>query len=111
MRFLRSLLVIGLLVVGLSAACGGGEGETAVSPSTDSPRLTADYADALPVQSQLAVGMLQLEETDLAVDEALAAEILPLWRALQSLSNSYTTAEAEITAVLNQIQDTMQPAQ
>lgn len=116
MRFPRGLLLFGLFLVGSLAACGGGavetpaQSETAVSTTT-SPRLTADYDDALPVQSQLAVGTLQLEETDLAVDETLAAEILPLWRALQSLSSSDTTAEAEITAVLNQIQSTMKPEQ
>ena len=87
MRKLRGLLVIGLFAMGLLAACSGGAAETAVSNSSGSPRLTADYNQALPVQSQLAVGTLQLEETDLAVDEALAAEILPLWRALQSFAS------------------------
>ncbi len=117
MRNFRNLLVVGLLLSGLLAACGGSDGETAVSTdsgsalSSSSPKLTADYDDALPVQSQLAVGTLQLEETDLAVDETLAAQILPLWQALQSLDSSETTAEAEITAVLNQIQNTMQPEQ
>ncbi len=117
MKYFRSLWVIGLLMMGLLAACGGSDGETAVSTdsgsalSGSSPKLTADYDDALPVQSQLAVGTLQLEDTDLAVDETLAADLLPLWRALQSLGSSETTAEAEITAVLNQIQNTMQPEQ
>ncbi|MCZ7670912.1 MAG: hypothetical protein M5U34_29090 [Chloroflexi bacterium] len=37
----------------------------------------------------------------------MAAELLPLWRAMQSLSNSETAADAEVTAVLNQIQDTL----
>ena len=78
---------------------------------SDTVRLNEDYSDALPVMSQLAVGTIQLEETDLAVDEALAAEILPLWQAVQSLSSSDTAASVEIEAVLNQIQDTMQPAQ
>jgi hypothetical protein len=111
----KTILLILMLMLILAACGGDGAAATAVSTtttsSTDSPRITADYNDALPVQSQLAVGMLQLEETDLAVDEAEATELLPLWRALQSLSNSDTTAEAEITAVLNQIQNTMSPEQ
>jgi len=45
------------------------------------------------------------------VDEALAAEVLPLWQAAQSLSSSDTAADIEVEAVLNQIQDAMQPAQ
>lgn len=109
-----SLIIVSLLLVLVLAACGGdGAAETAVSNTTtsDSPRLTADYKDALLVQSQLAVGTLQLEQTDLAVDETEAAALLPLWRALQSLGSSDTTAEAELTAVLNQIQNTMTPEQ
>jgi hypothetical protein len=74
---------------------------------TEKIRLLDDYSDALSVESQLAVGTLQLEETDLAVDESLAANLLPLWQALQSLSNSETAAQIEINAVINQIQDTM----
>jgi hypothetical protein len=111
MKNFRNLVVVGLLLSGLLAACGGGAVETAVDTPTGAPRLTADYNDALPVQSQLAVGTLQLEDTDLAVDETLAADLLPLWQALQSLDSSETTAEVEITAVLNQIQNTMQPEQ
>ncbi len=115
MKKLLLLMMIGLLVV-LAACSATGtavvantgsatEGETAVA------RLNDTFNDALPIQSQLAVGTLQLESTDLAVDETAAAELLPLWRALQSLSNSETTADVEITAVLNQIQDAMTPEQ
>jgi hypothetical protein len=50
---------------------------------------------------------VQLEDTDQEVDENQAADLLPLWQAYQSLSNSDTTAEVELDAVVNQIQDTM----
>ena len=70
-------------------------------------RLRDDYDDALSIQGQLAVGTLLLEETELAVDEVIAGELLPLWRVAQSLMNSDTTAALEIEAVYNQIQDTM----
>ncbi len=85
--------------------------ESTVSPSTETTRLMADYDDALPVREQLALGTIELDETDLAIDDALAAELLPLWQAVQSLSNSATTAEAEVNAVVNQIQDSMSPVQ
>jgi hypothetical protein len=80
--------------------------ESGAAQESGNVRLEASAGD-LSVQAQLALGTLQLEDTELAVDEALAAELLPLWQALQSLSNSDTTAEAELTAVVNQIQDTM----
>ncbi|MCP4428792.1 MAG: hypothetical protein GY803_30270 [Chloroflexi bacterium] len=100
--FLLSLILI-LVACGSSETEAEPEMETAVT----STRLSDDYDNALPVQSQLAVGALQLEGTERAVDETLAAELLPLWRAAQSLANSDTTAAAEVTAVVNQIQDTM----
>lgn len=110
------LLLTGLLI--FTAACSSTEAGVATAVLTNdggtavtTTRLNDDYTDALPVMTQLAVGTLQLESTDMAVDETLAAEILPLWQAAQSLSSSDTTADIEIEAVLNQIQDAMQPAQ
>lgn len=79
--------------------------------NTETSQLSSDYKDALSITGQLAVGTMQLEETDLAVDEIQAAEILPLWQALQALSQSDMAAEAEVEAVLNQIQEEMTPAQ
>jgi len=80
-------------------------------PKSESVRLNDDYADALTIQGQLALGTLQLEDTELALDESLATELLPLWRAVQSLANSDTAADVEVEAVINQIQDTMVPEQ
>jgi hypothetical protein len=73
--------------------------------------LRDDFDNALSIQGQLAAGTLLLEETELAVDETLAAELMPLWRAAQSLMNSDTAAALEIEAIYNQIQDTMTPDQ
>lgn len=70
-------------------------------------RLAEDFPGALNVQAQLALGIVQLEETGQAVDETQAAELLPLWQALQTLSQSDTTADIELQAVVNSIQDTM----
>ncbi len=107
-----------LLIFLVLAACSSGGAETAVTPANNAEngdtavsRLNETYADALPVQSQLAIGTLQLETTDQAVDEAQAAELLPLWRAALSLARSDTSAAVEVAAVINQIQDTMTPAQ
>ena len=57
----------------------------------------------IPVLMQLMLGTLRLEGTDLAVDSAQAAELVPLWKVLRSLTTSDTAAEAEIEAVINQI--------
>ncbi len=129
--------VIGLLILVLAlAACGGTDEvvETAVDQveeaavvveetavevveevaaveSGEEIRLQAEYADALAVQSQLALGTLKLEDSPQAVDEGQAADLLPLWRAYQSLSDSNITADVEMEALLNQIQGKMTTAQ
>ncbi len=105
--------VILLALVGCSGSSEMSSAEETIGETSagDTMRLSAGYAGALSIQGQLALGTLRLEETDQAVDEELAAELLPLWQALQSLSNSETTAEAELVAVINQIQDTMSPDQ
>jgi hypothetical protein len=114
--FLGVLLMI---VAGL-AACGtsgddnasiseGSAADTSAGPSTAGTVVTLndDYADALPVSSQLAIGTLMLEGTEDAVTVAQADELLPNWQMLEALQSSGTAAEAELDAVLNQIQRAM----
>lgn len=103
-----SLTAISLLLIVALAACGG---EAAATETADSSQLSANYTDALTVQGQLALGTMQLEGTELAVDTAQAAELHTLWQAVQSLSNSDTVTSVEIDAVVNQIQDTMRAEQ
>lgn len=69
--------------------------------------LSTDYSDALPLEMQLAFGTLQLEDTNLAVTAEQAEAILPYWRVLQSLTQTGNAADAEINAVVKQIQDGM----
>jgi hypothetical protein len=57
--------------------------------------------------SQLIAGTLLLEETGLAVSAEQAPELHLLWMAFRSLNSSETAAQAEIEAVLTQIEDTM----
>ncbi len=55
----------------------------------------------------LIIGTVKLEETEYAIEAAQAKELLPLWKALRSLSKSETTATAEVEAIIKQIQGTM----
>ena len=92
--------------------CGGGQGtlsavETGGSESYVSKALDASYPDALNASTQLALGTLQLEGTGNAVTQEQAATLLPLWRALRG----GVTAQAEINAVLKQIEGTMSQEQ
>ena len=103
-----------------AAACSSGAAEpdeTAAEESqasggategSDASRTQSRLGDGeAPVLTQLMLGTLQLENTNLAVDSAQAAELAPLWKALRSLTTSDTAAQAEIEALLEQIQDVM----
>lgn len=73
----------------------------------EAPVLAQDFENAVNIQLQLLVGTLQLEGTPLAVTADQAAELLTLWQVIKSLTGSGTSAEAEINALLSQIQETM----
>ena len=100
------------LMVAVLAGCGGeqstpvpvdeGGGETYTSDALD-----MSYPGALSVGSQLALGTLQLEETENGVTPEQATTLLPLWQALQG----GVTVQAEVDAVLRQIEGVMTPEQ
>jgi hypothetical protein len=108
---LRITVVFGILLtlVLALASCGGSETAAPEEASSTSTGVTLneDYADALPVSSQLAIGTLMLEDTDDAVTSEQAGELLPAWQMLSALQASGTAADAEIEAVLKQIQAAM----
>jgi hypothetical protein len=89
----------------------------AVAPSDATPTpfaaayLNTDYEDATSLRNQLAFGTLELEGTSNQVTPEHAKTLLPLWQAIVALSGSETTAEAELTAVQNQIAEAMTPEQ
>lgn len=113
------LSALSALIV-LVAACSSGieESDESVAEDFQTSEGTTGAADSsqerarlgegeLPVQTQLILGTLQLETTDLAVDSVQAAELALLWKAMRSLTTSDTAAAAEIEALLEQIQDIM----
>jgi hypothetical protein len=109
-----------LLVLGL-VACGGsgstttgadsGANSSGASQASTSSELSTSYTGALPVVSQLAAGTLSLEGGNLALSAEQAAALLPLWQAYRALSQSDTTAPAELEALTHQIIETMTTAQ
>ena len=72
-----------------------------------SARATATASTRLSEEGQLLVGTLKLEKTGLAVTASQAADLLPLWEALASLSNSDIASSVEVEAVVSQIQGAM----
>jgi len=118
-RSTARLATISVMVLFLAACSSGAtESDERVSEGSQTSEgtfETGEFSQArarlgdgeVPVLTQLMLGTLRLEGTDLAVDSAQAAELVPLWKVLRSLTTSDTAAEAEIEAVINQIQGTM----
>jgi hypothetical protein len=90
-----SLFVVISIVAILLTACSGG---TVATVSADS---------GLSAATRLAVGTLKLEGTSNAVTASEAGELLTLWEAYQSLSNSDTTSQVELDALVKQIEGSM----
>src|SRR3990172_8311753 len=99
-------LLIGVYSAVLLSSCSG---LAQVSSSTSA--LSEAYPGALSGESQLVAGTLLLEEADLAVTAEQASELHLLWMAFRSLNSSETSAQAEIDAVLAQIEDSMSSEQ
>lgn len=117
------LLLAAIFISACSAAGSEASADTenvaiAAGESDDS----ADISEAEGVRQRLAegemslsmkltLGTFKLEEATYPIDAKQAAELLPLWKALRSLSESETVASEEIEAIINQIQDTMSAEQ
>jgi hypothetical protein len=91
---------------GTAAAAPTAGGDTFVSQN-----LPVDYEGALAVRNQLALGTLELNQTELAVSAEQAQTLLPLWQALRSTQQAGGTAQAEVSALLTQIESSMTPEQ
>ena len=103
----KNVFSIAALVVlaAVLPACQGGA--TAEGSPDDGGHLTAEYENAIPVESQLILGTLMLEDTDQAVGAEQAAELLPLWQMQKTLAADDTASDGEKLALIEQIQEAM----
>ncbi len=95
-----------LQIPGVSAAANQTQGQAQGANQTRTFDLTNQ-----PVEQKLGIGILKLEGTSNAVTAAQAKTMLPLWKAVVSLSSSNNTSATEIEAVYTQIKDTLTPDQ
>jgi hypothetical protein len=111
--------VIGVLVIVL-AACGakatpttttaGSSGASGGFVASGTPG-ARNLTQPLPQAESLLIGTLKLQGTGNAITASQAAALVPLWQAYAQLTGSNTAAQAEIDAVVTQIQQTLNPAQ
>ena len=77
---------------------------------TSAPNITrsagASAAD-LPSEAKLALGTLNLEDTDYAITSEQAKELLPMFYVLQELNDSSASVQEETDGLISQIQETL----
>lgn len=102
-------LIFILLALAL-VSCGSSSDEATVTDgagaNSDNPAMREISTDL-----QLMMGTVLLDKTDDAIDADQAAELLPLWKVLNSMAGSETAAQVEVDAVIASIQDAMTPEQ
>jgi hypothetical protein len=114
---LKKIVIIILILAFPLTACSVLQSAQAIvqgsnqSSQNSGPNPFAGITANTPIDSKLAIGILKLEGTNLAVTPAEAKNMLPLWQGLKALSSSATTAPEEVSAVFQQIQDTLTPEQ
>jgi hypothetical protein len=95
---------ISLVMILIFASCNS---NTSSSSTTETANSSAQSGTSLSQVNRLLVGTLKLEHTDQGISQDEAVQLLPLWQAYRSLSSSQTSAEAEVEALLQQIEGTM----
>jgi hypothetical protein len=73
--------------------------------------ITVTTSNGLTTVTRLALGTLKLENTVNAVTSEQAIQLLTLWQGYLSLSNSDTSAQVELDALVKQIEGVMTDAQ
>ena len=105
---MKKILLLAFALILTLTACGGTTASSLTAgAATDAGAASVSEAvaaqGALSPVAQNILGLLKLEDTELAVDPAQAETLLPLWQAYRSLLNSDTTAPAELEALQAQI--------
>ena len=104
-----SIFTLTIVFALLLASCGGtAEPASTTSSNPDtyvSPSLDLAYENAISTRLQLTLGSLKLAETAAPITAEQAQVMLPLWQALQNMTKTGNSAQAEVNALLGQIED------
>jgi hypothetical protein len=96
-----AIISVFLTLVVILSACGSA---ASASSSSQSQQISPS---SLTLQDKLGLGILKLEGTSQAVTASQASILLPLWKAVKPLSASDITSAAEMTALYQQIEDSL----
>ena len=117
-KFLKIVLSVFVLLILVSCSSGGtnenqengtsangNNADTDSSESLDSEEF--EFRGEMPLQTQLLIGSLMLEETDMAISPEQAEDLIPLWQLTINMSESGTAVQEEFDAVMDAIQAVM----
>lgn len=110
--FLPTLIVLFSLF--LASCAGTADSASTTSSNSDayvSPNLDVSYENALSARLQLTLGSLKLAETTTPISAEQAKVMLPLWQALLNMTRTGNSAQAEVNALLAQIEAAFTPEQ
>lgn len=109
-KFIGTITIL-LTVLALAACSSASANSTSQATKSAASSTTASPNNGLPTDLELIIGTFKLEGSANQVDAQMATTLLPLWKAVKTLSSSSTTAPAELTALYKQIQGAMKPEQ
>jgi hypothetical protein len=116
-KFVLPLAATILVLIIVLAACGAkpgsttGQGGGSGAPAANGTPGAGFNTRPLPLAESLLIGTFKLSGTSSALTPTQAAALVPLWQAYAQLTSSNTAAQAEVDAVVSQIQSTMTPQQ
>lgn len=102
-KIILTLTILTIFTLMLTACAGNAQTGTQAASVT----LTENYTNAASAEIQLILGTIKLEETEQAVSLEQAAELIPLWQLLKTMKSKDSTAQQEITAVIEKIESVM----
>jgi hypothetical protein len=102
-KFATTFVILLLILIIVACSAAAPATTPAATGNTSAQGTPVPGGFEMPPLTRLVYGTLALEDTDEAVSPEQAATLLPLWQAIQALSASDTTAEAEMAALQNQL--------
>jgi hypothetical protein len=105
------ILTLSLLLASCSGTAATASTTTTNSDAYVSPNLDVSYENALNARLQLTLGSLKLAETNTPITAEQAKVMLPLWEGLMNMTRTGNSAQAEVNAVLGQIEAAFTPEQ
>lgn len=106
----KYVVMLGLvlaLIIALSACSMSSASATQPNNSKTSAAGAGTDPAQIPLETRLAVGILKLEGTEWAITAEQAKTLLPLWKAVKTLSSSDTASPEEIQSLYEQIQEAL----